>query len=305
MAKNVKPRDRGGYKEHPYVIPHMTLDEYGPKFKDFFTLKREKGILEAKFHTNGDSLVWSAQVHRALWQICTYVGQDMDNEIMIFGGTGKNWIAGQDETTTMKEEENRDWMIYDHMFYDGTNICEGFIFDLEIPTIGVINGPGFHTEMALFCDITLMADNAFIIDPHYEAGMVPGDGIQIAFRECMGLKRANYAMLMCEKLDAKKCLEYGMVNEILPPDKIYDRAWEIARKLMTKKRAMRRTTVQILRAPWKEALAKELRFAFGMEMMVTATDKPEHTNDAWNDLTDKQRKNMAKNAEKMEKKHRK
>ena len=94
-----------------------------------------------------------------------------------------------------------------------------------------------------------------------------------------------------------------MVNEILPPDKIYDRAWEIARKLMTKKRAMRRTTVQILRAPWKEALAKELRFAFGMEMMVTATDKPEHTNEAWNDLTDKQRKNMAKNAQKMAKKH--
>ncbi len=290
----LKPRDRGGYKEHPYVVPHMTLDEYAPKFKDFFTLKREGGILEAKFHTNGGSLIWSAQVHRAIWQLGMYAGQDMDNEIFIFGGTGKNWIAGQDEATTIDEEENREWMIYDHMYYDGTNICEGFIFDLEIPTIGVINGPGFHTEMALFCDITLMSEDAYIIDPHYEAGMVPGDGIQIAFRECMGIKRANYAMLMCEKIDAKKALEFGMVNEVLPKEKVYDRAWEIARYLMRGKRTMRRMTVQILRAPWKNALSWELRHAFGAEMMITATEKPDHSNRAWNELTEEQKAQMAR-----------
>lgn len=289
----LKPRDRGRYKEHPYVVPHMALEEYAPKFKDFFTLKREDGILEAKFHTNGDSLIWSAQVHRAIWQLCMYAGQDMDNEIFIFGGTGKNWIAGQDETG-IDEEENREWMIYDHMYYDGTNICEGFIFDLEVPTIGVINGPGFHTEMALFCDITLMAEDAYIIDPHYEAGMVPGDGIQIAFRECMGLKRANYAMLMCEKIDAQKALEFGMVNEVLAKEKVYDRAWEIARYLMRGKRTMRRMTVQILRAPWKNALSWELRHAFGSEMMVTATEKPDHSNKAWNDLTEEQKAQMAR-----------
>lgn len=289
----LKPRDRGGYKEHPYVVPHITLEEYAPKFKDFFTLKRQDSILEAKFHTNGSSLIWSAQVHRAIWQLCMYAGQDMDNEIFIFGGTGESWIAGQDETG-MDEEENRDWMIYDHMYYDGTNICEGLIFDLEIPTIGVINGPGFHTEMALFCDITLMSDDAYIIDPHYEAGMVPGDGIQIAFRECMGIKRANYAILMCEKIDAKKALDFGMVNEVLPKAEVYDRAWEIARHLMRGKRAMRRVTTQILRAPWKNALSWELRHAFGSEMMVTATDKPTHSNEPWDNLTSEQKAEMAR-----------
>src|SRR4030042_1929655 len=108
--ENLIPKDRGTYKEHPLVIPHMTLEEYAPKFKDFFTLKREGGILEAKFHSEGQSLLWSIQIHRAIWQFCTYAGQDMDNEIIIFGGTGKDWISGQDERR-MDEEENRDWMI--------------------------------------------------------------------------------------------------------------------------------------------------------------------------------------------------
>ena len=88
MAKfQLKPRDRGAYKEHPMVVPHMTLDEYGPKLKDFFTFKRsDNGILEAKWHTQGKELLWSVQVHRAIWQACMYIGQDMDNEVLILGG---------------------------------------------------------------------------------------------------------------------------------------------------------------------------------------------------------------------------
>jgi len=284
MAKfEVQPRDRGAYFEHPMVIPHMTLDEYGPKFKDFFTFKRdEKGVLEAKWHTKGKEMLWSAQIHRAIWQACMYIGQDMDNEIVILGGTGDKWIAGMDDETGMNEAENVHWQSYDHMYYDGTNISEGLIFDLEVPTIGVINGPGFHTEMALFCDITLMAEDAYIVDMHIPVNMTPGDGIQIALRECMGMKRANYMMLMGQAIDAKTALQYGMVNEVLPREKIYDRAHEIADQLMkTATRATRRVTVQVLRAPWKMAFAWELRHAFGSEMFTTLTQRPTHEDKYW------------------------
>ena len=285
----LQPRDRGAYKEHPMVVPHMTLDEYGPKLKDFFTFKRsDNGILEAKWHTQGKELLWSVQVHRAIWQACMYIGQDMDNEVLILGGTGDQWIAGLDDYNSMNEEENIDWMTYEHMYYDGTNISEGLVCDIEIPTIGVINGPGFHTEMALFCDLTLMAEDAYIVDMHYNINMVPGDGIQIALRECMGLKRSNYMMLMGQPINAKTALEYGMVNEVLPREKIYDRAWEIAEKLMiSASRATRRVTVQILRAPWKKAFAWELRHAFGSEMFTTLTQKPTHEDKFWKEKKEK------------------
>jgi len=284
---SLKPRNRGAYKEHPHVVPHITLDEYAPKFKDYFKFTRtDNGILTAKWHTKGKEMLWSAQIHRAIWQACTYLGQDMDNEIIILGGSGDKWIAGLDDYNSMNEQENINWMTYEHMYYDGTNISEGLIFDLEVPTIGVINGPGFHTEMALFCDITLMAEDAYIADMHYNINMVPGDGIQIALRECMGMKRANYMMLMGQTIDAKKALEIGMVNEIVPREKIYDRAMEIAQVLMkSATRATRRVTVQILRAPWKMAFAWELRHAFGSEMFMTLSQHPSHEDKFWKEKT--------------------
>ena len=43
------------------TIPHVPFEEYQEKCKHFLTMKRENGILEARLHTNGDSLQWCAQ----------------------------------------------------------------------------------------------------------------------------------------------------------------------------------------------------------------------------------------------------
>ncbi len=262
---------------NPLMIPTYTWDEYSPKYKDLFQLSRtESGVVTAKWHTNGHSAVWDQPLHRAIHQLCTDVGQDVESEVFIIGGAGNDWLA-QIHSTEKEDEEGKKWLSYEHMFYDGTNICEGLIYDLEIPTIGVINGPGFHTEMALFCDITIMAEDATIVDTHFHpAGMVPADGIQIAMRESMGTKRANYAMLTCETIDAKKALEYGMVNEVVPKDKVYERALELGEFLAAKPRMLRRATVQVLRKPWKEAIANELRLGFGYEMWTYLAGNETH-----------------------------
>ena len=61
---------------------------------------------------------------------------------------------------------------------------------------------------------------------HFRTNMVPGDGIQIAWRELMGRKRFAYAELTGEIITAKKALEYGMINEICEDvDAAYKRAW--------------------------------------------------------------------------------
>jgi enoyl-CoA hydratase/carnithine racemase len=262
--------------DSPLLIPTVPFSKYKDKYKKHFFLERSKsGVLMAKWHTEGDSLVWSFPMHRAIHQLTTDVGQDIETEVFILTGAGHNWMA--DYSFPEDTKENAPWLVYEHHYYDGTNMAEGFIFDLEIPTIGAINGPGFHTEMALYCDITIMSEDAVLADPHFLAGMPPGDGIQIAFRECMGIKRANYAMLTGELIDAEKALKYGMVNEVVPKNKVYERAWELGEQLAKKDRTLRRLTVQILRAPWKMAMAWELRHAFASEMMSYLATGHTHT----------------------------
>lgn len=195
------------------------------------------------------------------------VGQDPEAELLIFGGSGKDWIALKmhsymDESSYEGRLDNT----YNGMYYDGTKINEA-LTALDIPTIGVLNGSGFHFEMPLVCDICLMAEEASVFDPHFSSSnVVPGDGIQVGLSYRLGPSRANYAMLTGMLFDSKTALEWGLVNEVVPRDRIYDRAIEIAKQIMTRSRVVRRATVDLLRREIRQQLADEGRLAFGHEM---------------------------------------
>ena len=257
-------------------VPTPKFEEYKELFKEHFVMERRDGIIELRMHTLGGDTQWSFELHRALWQAFQTVGADPENEVMILSTMGETWIANIDDSSFSKEEDDRPYYSYEHMYYDGRRMLISLINDVEIPTIGVIAGPGAHTELALMCDITICADHTVIVDPHLDLGLVPGDGIHSAFIELMGTKRAAYALLTCELMDAKKCLEYGLVNEIVPKDKVHARAWELAKRIMGRKRTTRRMTVPVIRRPWKQRIADDLDGGFAMEMHAYLCDAPEH-----------------------------
>lgn len=274
------------------TIPHVTFEEYSERLAHCFTMKRTNGILEARLHTNGDSLQWNAAAHQGLHYFFDWAGRDPDNEVIILGGTGKDFMRGigrLDESGEWQPAHEfasapeHAWRMYEYQYLDGTKNIEGQIFDLEVPTIGVWNGAAFHSDIPLFTDITLATEDAWTTEMHFRTAMVPGDGIQIAWRELMGRKRFAYAELTGEIITARKALEFGMINEIAADtEAAYGRAWEIAELIMhTAPRVTRRITVQQLRKAWKEDIANELRNSFSTEMFVTATEHSPHEANFW------------------------
>ena len=276
MSKKVPVRT----SKNPYMIPTVPFEQYAPKYNKLFNLScTDDGIVMAKWcntEDNTKSAMWDQPIHRAIGQLCFDVGQDVDAEVFILGGEGHDWLSTI-HSTEKEDDEGRKWLSYEHMYYDGCNINDGLINAMHIPTIGVINGPGFHTEMAIMCDITLISDDAVICDPHYyPSKMVPGDGIQVAFQQAMGVKKANYAMWMCQKFTAEEAVAVGLANEVVPKDKIYDRAMEIAKQLLQAPRITRRATADLLRRPWKKAWTDEGRLGFGYEMWAYMAESISH-----------------------------
>ncbi len=99
----------------------------------------------------------------------------------------------------------------------------------------------------------------------------------------MGWKRFAYAELTGEVITAKMALEWGMINEIQPDlDAAYQRAHEIADLIMhSSTRQTRLLTTQVLRYPWKKAIAEELRNSFAMEMWNTLSEESPHVPLYW------------------------
>jgi enoyl-CoA hydratase/carnithine racemase len=248
-------------------LPTPKFEDYREFFKDFFTLeRRDDGVLLARAHTQGGSIQLNVQNHRALGQFLKTVGADPENEVLILTGTGQDWMMGSDPHGFELEESDLAYWAYEYAYKDGRSNVTALVNDLEIPTIGLFNGDGYHSEVLLMCDLTLMAEDAHIYDLHYGISSVPGDGIHSAFQELLGVKRAAYALLTGESIDATTALEYGLVNEVVPKADLITRAYTIADHIMRQPRSVRRLTTQIIRRPWKKRIVDDLDGGFGIQM---------------------------------------
>jgi len=255
------------------------FEEYKERFKDFYKMERRAdGVILVQAHTNGGPIQLSVENHRSVGQMFKTVGADPENEILIFTGSGDEFMMDADPEGFKLEAQDLDYWAYEYAYKDGRINVSSLVNDLEIPTIGIINGPGFHTEMCLMCDITICSEETIIYDLHYDIGSVPGDGIHSCFQELLGVKRAAYALLTGQAIDAKTALEYGMVNEVLPRAKLIERAYKIADHIMTQPRITRRLTTQIVRRPWKQRITNDLDGGFGIQMFAhLAKKKAIHT----------------------------
>jgi len=243
------------------------FEEYKKKFEDYLFLKRENGIIEARMHTDGGEVKWSPWLHRALIDAWRVIGADLENEVLIITSTGDHWMG------TFNREEFADWDAVSDpdIRYDGlrrpVKAVENQIFDIDIPTIGVINGPGaLHINFALLCDLVLSVPDFMLRDHHFASGVVPGDSIGLCLQAFIGIRRAAYMMYMSNGIDAKTALEWGIINEILPKDKILARAWEIAKEIMKQPRSTRRLTSQIIKRPLKKLILEDYQLHITSEI---------------------------------------
>ena len=204
------------------------LEEYGKWFADFADLYREDGILQVTWKTKDLPMHHSGMSHRAISQLVRMLSMDWKNEIIIFTHLGDSWMIESDpegwETYSQLPTER-----FQHQYFDDTNLIKNMVFDLDVPTIGAVPGPGFHWDTAFMSDVTICSEDMWIEVPHAHGGLVPGDGMGLMFQHYLGTKRGNYYMMTTRQATAQQLLDWGMVSEVVPKDQVMPRAWEIAR----------------------------------------------------------------------------
>jgi enoyl-CoA hydratase/carnithine racemase len=256
-------------------VPRPRLEDYAEKYADYFAMTRRDGIIELRMHTDGGPAVFGFGMHNAWGQAWQEVGNDPDNEVIILTGTGEQWLTlgGPERLAEMMRPPRPEHFPYE-TYYDGMKLLENLIFAIDVPTIAAVNGPGQgHTEFALLCDITLCAEDANFADGHLPTGTAPGDGMHLALQELLGTKRAAYYLYTGESIDARTAFELGLVNEVLPADKVLARAWEIAEAIRARPMAARRLTHAIVSRPWKRRLVQDFGFGLAHEMFGISADK--------------------------------
>lgn len=78
-----------------------------------------------------------------------------------------------------------------------------------------------------------------------------------------------------QRLSAQEAMNIGLVNEVLPKDRLMDRAWEWARKLAQHNDMHLRNTRQIMTLEFREKVRAHLGYTLTLEAMANlGRDKP-------------------------------
>ncbi len=152
-----------------------------------------------------------------------------DVRVLIITGAGeKAFCAGADlkERERMSEIEVKNYI---KTIRDTFTMIE----DIPKPVICAINGYAFGggLEMALACDIRIAADTAKMGLTETSLAIIPGAGGTQRLPRVVGKAKAKELIFTARRIDAQEAYRIGLVNEVVPRERLLDRAFEIASEI--------------------------------------------------------------------------
>jgi enoyl-CoA hydratase/carnithine racemase len=204
------------------------FDAYREGFANARLTRSKSGVLEVALHTGGDTLIFDGHTHEQFVDLFHAIGSDPDNRVVILTGSGSAFM----ETISPEGFDFFTPQGFDKIYREGRKVLMN-ILDIEVPLIAAVNGPArLHSEYILLADIVLATPSTVFQDkPHFDFGIVPGDGVHLLWQEAIGTIRGRYFILTRQELDARTAKDWGAVNEIVDADKLLPRAREIAEGL--------------------------------------------------------------------------
>jgi enoyl-CoA hydratase len=217
-----------------------------------------------------------------LRELTQAVRECADARVVIFMGAGdKAFVAGADisEMAPMGPWQAREFSELGH-------VVTALIEDIPAATIAAVNGYalGGGLELAVACDMIFASESARMGLPEVSLGVTPGFGGTQRLVRLVGKLRAKEMIFTGDWVDARRALEIGLVNAVLPAEKLLDHCKAMAQKIAQ-------------RAPLAVARAKRL-VERGYDIPLRAANRQEAESFALLFDTDDRREGMSAFVEK-------
>ncbi len=174
----------------------------------------------------------NSTVYNELYDVFFSIGNDPEVKVAILTGAGeKAFAAGSDiaEMQNMGPQEIQHFMATIRKASD----C---IYWLTKPTIAAIHGYalGGGCELSLCCDLRICSEKARFGQPEINLGLIPGAGGTQRLTRLIGAAKSKEIIYTGDMIDAATAFLLGLVNKVVPPEKLMEEAMEWAKKMASK-----------------------------------------------------------------------
>ncbi len=171
----------------------------------------------------------SASVLDALEAHVTMIESDREIHGVIVTGAGRAFVAGAD----IAELSRLDPAAGLEFARRGQGVFSR-IEALEKPIVAAINGfaLGGGCELAMACHLRIASEGARFGQPEVKLGLIPGFGGTQRLARLVGRGIAQQLVLSGGLIGAQDALRVGLVNEVVPPEQLMDRAGEVLNEIL-------------------------------------------------------------------------
>ena len=190
------------------------------------TLERDGNIAIITVENESKMNSYTPDMMRQLAEQLTTFDEDESLWVAVFRSAGKNTTAGLDMPKFFGPEADAD--------IDPT-LVDPFALGRRAtkPIVAVVQGLTLTVgiEMMLAADIVVAADTAEFQQLEVARGLAPLGGAHFRYLTRTGWGNAMYHLLRADKFDAKRALELGFIQEVVPFGQHMERGIELAREI--------------------------------------------------------------------------
>ncbi|MEV7015987.1 enoyl-CoA hydratase/isomerase family protein [Streptomyces sp. NPDC093991] len=172
----------------------------------------------------------SEELHRRLSEVWRELAEDTEARAVVLTGAGRAFSAGGDFDHLLRHHDDPE-LRERSIRLDRTIQTEMMRFPL--PVVAAVNGPavGLGCSLALGCDLVLMAEDAYLADPHVSVGLVAGDGGVTLWPLLTSLLRVKEYLFTGDRIPAATAVERGLANRSVASADLMDEALALAHRL--------------------------------------------------------------------------
>ena len=206
----------------------------------------------------------SEELHTALAAVWDRLAGDDRVRAVVLTGRGRAFSAGGDFQVMTRVQ--RDEAFREQNIAEARSIITGMV-RCPVPVIAAVNGPavGLGCSLALLSDLVLMAERAYLADPHVQVGLAAGDGGALVLPLITGPARAKELLFLGERVSSEEAVRLGLANRVVPGDKLLDEAMDLARRLAALPAAALRGTKRAVNLHLEQAMAAVMEPALDAE----------------------------------------
>lgn len=213
-------------------------------------IEREGRVLVLTFDRPDKKNALTGAMYVAATEALREADRDQAIGAVVFKGSGGSFTAGNDIAdflaAAMKPME-----LPAFVFIKALAAC-------ATPLVAAIEGHaiGIGATMILHCDLVYAAPRSLFRMPFVDLGLVPEAAASLLLPSRIGLAKAAEFLLLGEAFDAEEALRLGLVNALVPAERLADFAIERAERLAEKPLAALAVTRSLLRGDKRSILAR-------------------------------------------------